>query len=494
MGRKKVVPVGKFHDINETFVERAIFPSDCEHTSYIYRDNELVGFALRVSKTGRKTFIVEAKSGVPEYDEQGKKKKPRQKQEKIGLAGPGGYTAKAAREQAERWLSAYRTGSTVNAAKTVRWALNDYVDVGSLSDETVKSMKKCINAYFGPYLDRLMQSFGYEECRLIYEDVFRNGGKDSQGVPTQANLMKRYLQAIFEYNHIIPNPWHYVRVSAPPQVHKKAVLEASEIKQVWYAVQDARPLPRDAMFTLLFTGFRHRAIRFMEWKYLDLEKCVYRIAEKAEGFKNGPAVEYPLPVWLIENVLRRRHALYHDKSPYVFPNRVDPNRPMDNVRGTYQKIGKQIGTHLSTYVFRRTRATFTESFFGTTLITQRFLNHRVKVAMRDAPATGYYTKASTRMLRRYAEAYCSIIRQLAGELPMSEKVKQVVLDEHADVRQQTVTLEEVDAMLDTRALDVLAPEPDDNDLAADRLGAEMFEFELTTGAPSSADEEDEADD
>jgi hypothetical protein len=114
--------------------------------------------------------------------------------------------------------------------------------------------------------------------------------------------------------------------------------------------------------------------------------------------------------------------------------------------------------------------------------------------MRDAPATGFYAKASTRMLRRYAEAYCSIIRQLAGELPMSDKVKRVVLDEHADVRQQTVTLEEVDLMLDTRALDVLAPEPDENDLAADRMGAELFQVELTTGAPSSVNEEDEGDD
>lgn len=494
MGRKKIVPVGVYHDFNEAFVERAIFPPDCQQPSFIYRDTALVGFALRVSKTGLKTFLVEAKSGVIEYDKEGKAKPPAQKQRRIGRAGPGGYTAKAAREQAERMLSAIRTGKTSRAAKTVRWALSEYVKLDSLSAETTKSMNKCVNAYFGPFLDRPMQSFDYEECRLIYEDVFRNGGKEGQGVPSQANLMKRYLQAIFEYNQIIPNPWHYVRVAEPPVVNRKTVLEASEIKQLWYAMQDARPLARDVMFTLLFSGFRHLAICNMEWRYLDMEKCVYRIAEKAIGFKKGPAVEYPLPVWLVETVLKRRYALYHDKSPYIFPNRVDPTRPMDNVRGTYQRVGKQVGTHLSTYVFRRTRATFTESFFGSTLITQRFLNHRVKVAMKDAPATGYYAKASTRMLRRYAEAYCSIIRQLAGELPMSDKVKRVVLDEHADVRQQTVTLEEVDAMLDTRALDVLAPEPDENDLAADRMGAEIFQVEMTTGAPSSANDADDGDD
>lgn len=494
MGRKKIVPVGKFHDINDTFVERAVFPKDCIDTSYIYRDNELVGFALRVSKTGLKTFFVEAKSGVVEYNEDGTPKKPKQKQEKIGRAGPGGYTAKAARELAEKKLAAIRTGKTAQATKTVRWALDNYVKLEGLSTETVKSMKKCLNNYFGEFLDRLMNSFDVDECRLIYETVYRTGGKEGQGVPSQANLMKRYLQAIFEYNQIIPNPWHYVRVSTPPAVHKKTVLEASDIKQLWYAMQDARALPRDAMFTMLFTGFRHLAIRSMEWKYLDMERCVYRIAEKAPGFKNGPAVDYPLPQWLVDNVLRRRYALYHDKSPYIFPNRVDPSRPMDNVRGTYQRVGKQVGTHLSTYVFRRTRATFTESFFGSTLITQRFLNHRVKVAMKDAPATGYYAKATMRMLRRYAEAYCSIIMQLAGQLPMSEKVKQVVLDEYADVRQQTVTLEEVDAMLDTRMLDVLAPAPDENDRAADQLGAEMFEYEMATAAPSSADEKDEGDD
>lgn len=39
---------------------------------------------------------------MSEYDEDGKRKKPRQKQEKIGRAGLGGYTAKAKSSLAKR--------------------------------------------------------------------------------------------------------------------------------------------------------------------------------------------------------------------------------------------------------------------------------------------------------------------------------------------------------------------------------------------------------
>ncbi len=336
----------------------------------IYRDSAIVGFGLRITSAGAKSFVVE------------KRINGKSRRKTLGPYGP--LTVEQARAEAMKFLGSVATGKDpvaelkASRAKgvTLQEVFNDYlVSRSDLKPITVKDYSVAIERYLADWLNKPI----IEITKDMIELRHREHGKKSKA---RANNTMRVLRALFNHamskyedeqgNPIIAlNPvdrlsqtraWYKVE-------RRQTWIKPHQLKD-WYqaTLQLNRETTRDLLHLLLFTGLRRSEGSRLTWDMVDLEERSITIPDT----KNRETHILPLSDFLYA-LFKRREA--EKSSPFVFPSESDMGY-LKEPKTAVKRVSKLSGVPFTLHDLRRTFITLAESLDIPAYALKRLLNHK----------------------------------------------------------------------------------------------------------------------
>ncbi|AOA58176.1 site-specific integrase [Acinetobacter larvae] len=398
--------------LTKTFIDQL------EMTPAIYRDSELIGFALRVNATC-KTYIVE------------KKILGKAVRSTIGLHG--NLTLIQAREIARDKLSQMAQGINPNDQKrqaiideknkdnlqqskpTLAVAYQAYLEFKELKPRTVEDYNKSVNVYFSDWVDLKIDSI----TRTMIQSKHAELSKASKA---QANLAMRVFRAIYNFS-----VEHYLGEDDKPILDAQNPTKTLSAKKTWnkirrrktYINEDQLPdwikavleyqdrgqqleTNRDFLLTLILTGFRRQECESIAWSDVDLR---YGRITSIDP-KNGEPHTLPMGDFLLAMMTKRRRQITGD---WVFPSAKSASGHIVNISKVRQKINNQCGVKFSFHDLRRTFGSIAENLDYGRYTIKKLLNHKEDG---DRDVTSGYIQVSERKLR---EAMNEIEKTVLGE-------------------------------------------------------------------------------
>jgi integrase len=262
--------------------------------SYLW-DNELSGFGLKVTPTGRKVYLVQYRLG-------GRKGRTR----RVTIGQHGQITPTFARDEAKRLLGAIATGrdpaaerDTAKADKTLGVVLDDFMaeHVKRLKPATVEEYQRLARLYVKPRLQN--RAFG----ELKRPDIARLHHELSDK-PYQANRVLAFLSALFnwaEKHGLRPDGTNPCRhVEKYPEGRRERFLSQAEWARLGDALRQAEvdkscsPWAIAAIRLLALTGARRNEILTLRWEHVSEEHGSLLLPDSKTGRKtirlNAPAL------------------------------------------------------------------------------------------------------------------------------------------------------------------------------------------------------------
>lgn len=345
-----------------------------------YRDDQLKGFALRITASGVRSFIVE--------------KRVDGKVKRMTLGRYPDLTVEQARREAQKLLGKIATGIDPVAEKkekltkklTLQNAFDDYLSARkNLKSNTIKDYRQVLNEVVPDWLNKPLLSISKDKISKRHTE---HGEKRSQA---RANYAMRLLRAIFNFSQgeyedakgcsiILENPvkrlshtraWYRVD-------RRQTVIKSHELID-WYEglkkltsernVQQAEMM-KDYFLLILLTGLRRREAASLKWSAIDFKAKTLTVSDT----KNHLIHVLPLSDFLLELFKRRKEYVISD---FVFPSNsqsgylTDPKKAMLKMRALS-------GIHFTLHDLRRTFITIAESLDIPVYALKRLLNHKMK--------------------------------------------------------------------------------------------------------------------
>ncbi|MBV2097339.1 MAG: integrase family protein [Candidatus Thiodiazotropha sp. (ex Codakia orbicularis)] len=394
-----------FLKITKTAVEQAPIPADGQ---VFYRDEQLKGFALRVTAGGAKSFVVEIRIN--------------RKVKRKTLGRFNAMTAEKARKEAIKFLGQVASGEDpITEQKdeeiqsvTLREVFELYLKVrAGLKPSTVQDYRRLMKEVFKDWKDRELVNINKDMVQKRHRDY----GKRSQA---RANNAMRLLKAIFNFakgqyedsqgrSFFPENPVDRLsHVKAWYRVERRRTLIRKSELPAWFeAVERLRgegdPTSEtiaDYLMLLLFTGLRRSEGMNLQWEDVDFVARTLTIHDT----KNREPLILPLSDYLFE-LLKRREG--HHASSYVFPGSnggriVEPRKQLF-------KVTEWSGVAFTLHDLRRTFITVAESLE----LSQYAIKHLVNHKMPNDVTAGYIVMDPER-LRPAMEKITQAILRAAG--------------------------------------------------------------------------------
>lgn len=382
------------------------FIDQLELTPAIYRDSELIGFAVRVNNS-YKTYIVE--------------KKVLGKSVRSTLGLHGNITLAQAREMAREKLLQMSQGLNPNTEKrkriseederlniakqkpTVRDAFDNYLSLKSLKPRTVHDYMVVRDKYLGDW-----QSVKLDEIsRRMIQEKHAELSKSSKA---QANMAMRVFSAIYNFS-----VEHYLGDDDQPILIPYNPTKTLSAKKVWnkvkrrktYINEDQLPdwiraifeyqdrgqaleTNRDFILTLILTGFRREECESLPWSSIDLKYGTITSIDP----KNGEPHTLPLGDFLFELMKKRRRNV---QSHWVFPSAKSRTGHIVNISKVRAKINDLCAVKFTFHDLRRTFGSIAEGLDYGHYTIKRLLNH--KKDSDDNDVTSGYVQVSDKRLR-----------------------------------------------------------------------------------------------
>jgi integrase len=369
----------------------------------IYRDSELKGFGLRVTRGGARTYVVEKRIGG------------RVRRVKIGRADA--LKAEKARRLAQEFLGTVAGGRDPIAEKAVAKAravtldevLDDYLIArgDKLKPRTRDQYRDVITARrkdgsplaFADWRNKRIADITAELVQRRHRDLSYGHG------PAWANLAMRVLRLLINYASmrfddgngkplIAANPVKRLgQARLWNDVDRRETMLHIEDMPAWHegltAISD---IGRDYLLLVLLTGLRRREASALKWADVDVSKS--RILT-VRATKNGRDHVLPLSTQLLDLLTRRRAAT---DGPFVFPGR-NAAACLAEVKTLTQAVAKVGGVRTSVHDLRRTFATTAERLDISSYAVKRLLNHTT-----GSDVTAGYIVTDIERLRRPMQA------------------------------------------------------------------------------------------
>lgn len=370
----------------------------------IYRDSDLIGFAIRVNNT-YKTYIVE------------KKVLGRTVRSTIGLHG--NLTLAQARHIARDKLALMAQGINPNEVKrkiiaeeklkldllkikpTLKQAFEHYLLYKTLKPRTIKDYTMVVDDYLKDWNDITLDKISRSMIQAKHSEL-------SQRSLAQANMAMRVFRAIYNYSvehyrdendqSILDqdNPintlnakkaWNKIR-SRKTYIHQDQLPEW--IKAVFEYKDRGQQLEtnRDFLLTLVLTGFRREECESLTWSSIDLKYG--RITLIDEKYREP----YTLPMGdFLFTLMTKRYD--QATNEWVFPSAKSTSGHIVNISKVRQKINKSCGIEFSFHDLRRTFGAIAENLGYDQYTIDRLLNH----INDDRDRTRDFVQVSDRKLR-----------------------------------------------------------------------------------------------
>ena len=335
-----------------------------------YRDSQIPGFALRVTSSGVKSFIVE--------------KRINGKVKRITLGRYGNLTTEQARKEAIKLTGEIATGIDPLAEKrakeaksvTLIQAFDDYfLARNTLSESTIKDYKRSIDGYFLDWQNKALLDISKD----MVEKRYRALGKKSA---SRANNAMRVLRAIF--NHAMKK---YEDAKGNPIIMFNPVDRISDTR-AWFPVKRRQTFiknhqladwykgtlklnaetTRDYLHLVLFTGLRKSEAAGLRWDAVDFNDKTLTINET----KNHEIHTLPLSDFL-EELLKRRYE--QKTNDYVFPSHSIVGH-LKEPKTAVKKVCDLSGVTFALHDLRRTFITIAESLDIPAYALKKLMNHK----------------------------------------------------------------------------------------------------------------------
>ena len=385
-----------------------------------YRDDTLKGFAVRVTSSGTKAFIVETRVNG-----------------KVRRSTLGKYpalTVEQARKEASKLLGKIASGVDPLAEKreaearavTLAEAFKDYLDTRkTLKPKTVKDYQGVMRIAFGGWQQKPLTAISKDMVERHYKKLGTNHGE------AYANLAMRVLRTVLNFaagkyedtqgRSILPeNP--VKRLSATRAWYRvdrrQTLIKAHELKPWYQAVMALESthsahkpdVVRDYLLLILFTGLRRQEAASLSWDHVDLVGKTLTVTDT----KNHQDHTLPLSDFLFDLLTRRKAEA--SGSPFVFPGKgadgylVEPRKQM-------VKVTAASGVSFTIHDLRRTFIIVAESLDIPAYALKRLLNHKM-----NNDVTAGYIVADVERLRVPMQKITDYLLTTMGVKPTAEVV------------------------------------------------------------------------
>lgn len=388
--------------LTKAIVDKAELPVGKDQV--FYRDDQLKGFALRVTASGSKSFIVEKNIG--------------NKVRRITLGKYGALTVEQARKEAQKMIGQIATGIDPIAEKltskmneiTLNEVFEDYTKARkSLKHNTLYNYKRVLTIAFASWGKKPLISITKDKVAKHHDKLGKEHGE------AYANLAMRLLRALFNFaagqyedaqgkSLITENPVKRLsQTRAWYRVERRQTFIKSHELAPWYAgVQKLQnETLRDYLLLLILTGLRRQEAATLRWDQVDLTAKTLTVLDT----KNHESHTLPLSNYLYELLSSRSQQKIND---YVFPGNgaagyiIEPRKQMVHVT-------KASGVHFTVHDLRRTFITIAEGLDISAYALKRLMNHKM-----NGDITAGYIVTDVERLRKPMQQITDYILKCMG--------------------------------------------------------------------------------
>lgn len=356
--------------LTKTVVDKIKPPTD--KTQQFYRDEQLKGFALRITANGVKSFVIE--------------KLVNHKVKRITLGRYGEITVEQARKEAQRLLGKIAMGVDPVLEKreakvrtiTLLQVFEDYLKARkSLKPTTLYNYHSMIKLAFKDWTNKPLLAITKDKVMKLHTQLGENSGE------AYANLAMRILRALFNFA-----AGQYENAQGQPIIQENPVKRLSQTR-AWYRLKRRQNVIkphelaawykavnnltnetlRDYLLLLLFTGLRRQEAAKLKWSEVDLKAKTLVIGDT----KNHDPHTLPLSNYLDELLTRRQQQTSSD---YVFAGTgaggyiVEPRKQM-------VRVTQESGVAFTIHDLRRTFITVAESLDISSYAVKRLVKHKM---------------------------------------------------------------------------------------------------------------------
>ena len=372
--------------LNQTTVKELIPPDGKQVDVW---DDDLTGFGVRVSATGRKTFFVMARVNA------------RLVRATVGKSDS--MTAEEARKKARKMLVDMQEGSNPNddmktrrsGAKTVGGVFKTFMETRKdKRQELTARTSEQYTLVFNKNLSCWMNRHVTEITPAMVQDHHSKLGKTrgTHAANQAIRLFRRLMNfSISRYQIPATNPCSGVEWFKDGR--RNVIIKPADFK-LWYDTVDmmANETARDYLFLILFSGLRRTEGFALEWQHVDLHGKTLTIPTT----KNGEQHTLPLSNFL-HKLLSDRYERWHKPPGFVFPGTWSKVGHITNMQHAIKLI-KKAGLNYTLHDLRRTFITTAINLQLNDWTVKRLANHK------QADVTGkHYASLSVDKLREPME-------------------------------------------------------------------------------------------
>lgn len=206
---------------------------------------------------------------------------------------------------------------------------------------------------------------------------------------------------------------------------RKSQVRTPDLPRFWAGVGRLKQrTSRDAVRTVVLTGWRRSAVLRMRWDELDLEQGVYNVPAGAPGWKGfvGPMALGKYVVELLQERLAHPSAGH---SQYVFPARVENGDRLwlSTIRSSVDKAAEKLRYRPTPHDLRRTFVTMAELVLGNLTLVGNLVGHRHGSATGEGDTgsaiTAGYVVRNLERERQAATRVQTVLLEAGGELTMT---------------------------------------------------------------------------
>jgi integrase len=339
----------------------------------LFWDTEIKGFGLRVTPTGKTTFIAQGRvNGVGDAV-------------RVTVGPYGVFTPDQARDAAKQHLRNMELGVDPRDVKkqdeAMRISLMDVCTAytsrpGKLKASTASEYKRHVEKVFASWKDKPIANITRDMVQERHREIAEKGLEGKKAAPASANAAFVTLRilinfAMDEYRRadgeplIARNPvdalkHHWAKLGTRTERY----IDKRKVGEVWNKLHDMRGEVQgyealasvDLTIFALLTGARRDEMATLTWDCVHIDdhkpaECWWHITDR----KRGEDLQMPLNSQAVALLKSRPRLKLEDgtESPFVFPSWGKTGRIMD-ARAPMVAIAEIAGKHLSLHDLRRT--------------------------------------------------------------------------------------------------------------------------------------------
>lgn len=350
----------------------------------LYWDTKDQGFGLRVTPTGKMTYVVQGR--IPGHANS----------VRLTIGPHGRWTPDTARDEAKKLLRMMDTGidprAVVKKEAAQRVTLRDVADAYKrdrpLKDSSKAEIERHVTTTFEAWLKKPLKDITREMVTKRFNEVKTKGTRGDGPAPAQANQSMAVLRALFNYAIreyrepdgspvLTDNPVDVLYKKWAPLKPRTSRVPDSKVGAVWSFLTKAREQAYnrdtlasiDLVMLLMLTGLRIGECSELTWDRVNLDEGWIHIPDP----KNSNPVWLPLSTQAVQLLTTRQRV---KGSPFVFSSWGKAGHIKDP-RDTMKKVSEVAGTKITPHDLRRTYTTIGIANCGIDLTRVELLTNHV---------------------------------------------------------------------------------------------------------------------